>query len=87
MKESFGSSCHGAGRRMSRTEARRRIRGDELRRQLETKGVSVNAGSIPELAEEAPEAYKDVDQVVDVINRAKIASKVASLKPVAVIKG
>ncbi|MCL4406017.1 MAG: RtcB family protein [Patescibacteria group bacterium] len=87
MKESFGSSCHGAGRRMSRTEARRKIRGGELKQKLSAEGVSINAGSISGLAEEAPEAYKDVDQVVDVISRSGIAAKIARMKPVAVIKG
>lgn len=87
MKESFGSSCHGAGRRMSRTEARRRIRGGELKQELSAEGISINAGSLSGLAEEAPEAYKDVDQVVEVIDRSGIASKIASMKPLAVIKG
>jgi tRNA-splicing ligase RtcB len=87
MKRSFGSSCHGAGRLMSRSRARKEIRGDELRRQLLAQGVEIRAGSLPGLAEEAPRAYKDVDLVVETVSRAGIARKVARLKPVAVIKG
>lgn len=87
MKESFGSSCHGAGRRMSRTQARREIKGEALEKELMSKGVVVNVGSRRGLAEEAPEAYKDIDTVVDVVHNAGIAKKVARLKPIAVIKG
>lgn len=84
---SFGSSCHGAGRRMSRTRAKKEVSVEELRQRLESMGIVVNAGSAKGLTEEAPEAYKDVDEVVDVIHEAGIANKVARLKPVAVIKG
>jgi tRNA-splicing ligase RtcB len=84
---SFGSSCHGAGRRMSRTRARKEVSVEELRQRLESMGIVVNAGSAKGLTEEAPEAYKDVNEVVDVIHEAGIANKVARLKPVAVIKG
>ena len=87
MSLSFGSCCHGAGRVMSRHEAKRSVRGDQLRRDLEERGVRVRAGSLPGLAEEAPQAYKDVDAVVEVVTRAGIASRVARLRPVAVIKG
>ena len=87
MKRSFGSSCHGAGRVMSRSKAKREVRGDDLRRELEASGITVRAGSLPGLAEEAPKAYKDVDLVVETVSRAGIAKKVARLKPVAVIKG
>ena len=87
MIRSFGSSCHGAGRVMSRSRAKREVRGDELRRQLQQQGVEVRAGSLPGLAEEAPHAYKDVDMVVETVSRAGIARKVARLRPVAVIKG
>lgn len=87
LRESFGSSCHGAGRRMSRTEAKRRVRGAELKQSLEDKGIVVESGSLSGLAEEAPEAYKDVDEVVEVIHQAGIARKVARLKPLAVMKG
>jgi tRNA-splicing ligase RtcB len=87
MEESFGSTCHGAGRRMSRTQAKRQIRGAELKQELQKRGIVVNAGSLSGLAEEAPEAYKDVNEVVEVVHTAGIAQKVARLRPVAVIKG
>lgn len=87
MEQSFGSSCHGAGRTMSRNEAKRSIRGDRLRDGLEHDGIRVRAGSLPGLAEEAPRAYKDVDEVVKVVSGADIARKVARLVPLAVIKG
>jgi len=87
MALAFGSTCHGAGRRMSRHQAKRTIRGDRLKQTLEAQGVQVRAGSLPGLAEEAPEAYKDVDAVVGVVVGAGIAAKVARLRPVAVIKG
>jgi tRNA-splicing ligase RtcB len=84
---SFGSSCHGAGRVMSRARAKREVRGDRLRGELEQEGIQVRAGSMPGLAEEAPRAYKDVSRVVDVVSQAGIARKVARLRPLAVIKG
>jgi tRNA-splicing ligase RtcB len=87
MQRSFGSSCHGAGRVMSRSQAKKTVRGDELRRELEREGIQVRAGSMPGLAEEAPSAYKDVDAVVETVAAAGIAKKVARLRPVAVIKG
>jgi tRNA-splicing ligase RtcB len=87
MAQSFGSTCHGAGRVMSRSQAKREIRGDTLRKELEADGIAVRAGSLPGLAEEAPRAYKDVDQVIEVVSRAGIAKKVARLRPVVVIKG
>lgn len=87
MARSFGSTCHGAGRTMSRTQAKKRIRGEDLRRDLETQGVTVRAGSLAGLAEEAPQAYKDVDAVVRTVDAAGIARRVARLRPVAVVKG
>jgi len=87
MKETFGTVCHGAGRRMSRHAAARAIRGEDLKRDLEAKGIVVRGGSWRGLAEEAPLAYKDVDRVVDVVDRAGIAKKVARLKPLVVVKG
>jgi tRNA-splicing ligase RtcB len=84
---SFGSTCHGAGRVMSRHKAKRSIRGDQLRQELEHAGISVRAGSMPGLAEEAPKAYKDVSQVVETVSHAGIAHKVARLRPIAVVKG
>ena len=87
MERSFGSTCHGAGRTMSRSQAKRMVRGDDLRTKLEAAGIYVRAGSLAGLAEEAPQAYKDVDAVVETVVGAKIARKVARLVPVAVIKG
>lgn len=87
MKESFGSTCHGAGRMMSRSEAKRRIRGTELKNALEARGISVMADSMPGLAEEAPDAYKDVSQVVEICVGARISRKVAKMVPIGVLKG
>jgi tRNA-splicing ligase RtcB len=87
MAQSFGSTCHGAGRVMSRKRAKKTIRGDRLRNQLQSEGIRIRAGSMPGLAEEAPQAYKDVDAVVEVVAKAGIAKKVARLRPVVVIKG
>jgi len=87
MERSWGSTCHGAGRVMSRSKAKREIRGDQLRMQLEQSGIKVHAGSMSGLAEEAPQAYKDVDAVVETVAAAGIARKVARLRPMAVIKG
>jgi tRNA-splicing ligase RtcB (3'-phosphate/5'-hydroxy nucleic acid ligase) len=84
---SFGSTCHGAGRAMSRGEAKRTRPGHEVRRELERQGIIVRCPSSSELAEEAPTAYKDVERVVDVVHRAGLARKVARLKPLGVVKG
>jgi tRNA-splicing ligase RtcB (3'-phosphate/5'-hydroxy nucleic acid ligase) len=77
MERSFGTTCHGAGRAMSRTAARKRIGGAELRRQLEAQGIVVRCPSNKGLAEEAPFAYKDVERVVEVVERAGLARRVA----------
>jgi tRNA-splicing ligase RtcB len=87
MEQSFGSSCHGSGRLMSRHQAKRNVRGDKLRQELEAEGIHIRAGSMAGLAEEAPQAYKDVDQVVQAVVGGGIARKVARLRPLAVIKG
>lgn len=87
MAQSFGSTCHGAGRMMSRSRAKKEVQGGELRRELEQQGIRVRAGSLAGLAEEAPVAYKDVDRVIEVVHGAGIARKVARLVPVAVVKG
>ena len=87
MARSFGSSCHGAGRVMSREKAKKSVRGEALRQELERNGIHVRAGSMSGLAEEAPQAYKDVDAVVATVVGAGIARKVARLRPVAVVKG
>lgn len=87
MQRAFGSSCHGAGRVMSRQQAKKQVRGEALRQELEADGIRVRAGSMSGLAEEAPQAYKDVDAVVETVAGAEIARKVARLRPVAVVKG
>ena len=87
MEDTFGSTCHGAGRLMSRGEARRRVRGERLRDDLERAGIVVRAKSMSGLAEEAPQAYKDLDRVVDVVHKAGIARKVARTRPMGVMKG
>jgi tRNA-splicing ligase RtcB len=87
LEHTFGSACHGAGRRMSRTGARRRIRGAELRRELEAEGIVVRCPSQRGLAEEAPFAYKDVERVVGVVELAGLAAPVARLRPLGVVKG
>jgi tRNA-splicing ligase RtcB len=86
-ERSLGSCCHGAGRLWSRTRARNEIRGDDLRSTLERQGIIVRAGSLPGLAEEAPNAYKDVDAIVETVVAVGIALKVARLRPLVVIKG
>jgi tRNA-splicing ligase RtcB len=87
MSQAFGSTCHGAGRTMSRHQAKRSVQGPVLRRELEAGGIRVRAGSMAGLAEEAPAAYKDVDRVVSVVHEAGLARRVARLTPLAVIKG
>lgn len=87
MERSFGSTCHGAGRVMSRSKAKKTVWGEDLRKSLQSSGIQVRAGSMAGLAEEAPQAYKDVDDVVSTVAGAGIARKVARLVPVAVIKG
>ena len=87
MRDAFGSCCHGAGRRMSRSKARKQVHGKTLREQLRERGIIIQSRSDIGLAEEAPLAYKDVDNVVSVIREAGIASTVARLKPMAVVKG
>jgi tRNA-splicing ligase RtcB (3'-phosphate/5'-hydroxy nucleic acid ligase) len=87
MQRSFGTTCHGAGRRMSRTRARKQIGGKELRQRLESEGITVRCPSNKGLTEEAPFAYKDVDAVVDVVERAGLARRVAQLRPIGVVKG
>jgi len=86
-EESFGSTCHGAGRRMSRTAARKAARGRSIVREMEDRGILVRADGYATIAEEMPEAYKDVADVVEVVHGAGISRKVARLVPLAVIKG
>jgi tRNA-splicing ligase RtcB len=87
MKESFGSSCHGAGRVLSRKAAIRQGGGRSIARELEAAGVQVLARGRHTLSEEMPEAYKNVDEVVDVVDRAGLARKVVRMRPLGVVKG
>jgi len=87
MKETFGSTCHGAGRLQSRAAAKRSLRGIDIARSLAARGITVKAGSMASLAEEASEAYKDVSDVVDITHNAGISLKVARAVPIGVIKG
>ena len=87
MQESFGSTCHGAGRQLSRRKAKETVVYDRLCRALHDAGIEVRAASAKGLIEEAPEAYKAVDQVVDVMAETGIAVKVARLRPIAIVKG
>lgn len=83
----FASAAHGAGRVMSRRQAKKRRPGKDVRSDLETGGVAVRPGSVALLSEEAPYAYKDVDEVVDVCRLAGLAAPVARLRPLGVVKG
>jgi len=87
MEETFGSTCHGAGRVMSRTAAKKASKGRAIQRELEDKGILVRWTGRSTLAEEIPEAYKDISQVVEVVHGAGISKKVAKLRPIAVVKG
>lgn len=87
MRLSWGSTCHGAGRLLSRKAAVKRMAGEALRRELESKGVIVEAGHVRTLSEEAPYAYKDVSRVVDVCVKAGLSIKVAKMRPLGVLKG
>ena len=87
MKQTFGSVCHGAGRTMSRKKAKKIVDIGELRREFEKKGIILRVASRGELGEEAPIAYKDIDNVVNVVHEAGLARKVARLRPLGVVKG
>jgi tRNA-splicing ligase RtcB len=87
MQESFGTTCHGAGRVMSRTAARKSSFAQNARQRLEEKGILVRAESRDGISEEIPEAYKDVDAVINVVHNAGLSKRVARLKPIGVIKG
>jgi tRNA-splicing ligase RtcB len=87
MKETFGSTCHGAGRVMSRTAAKKGVKGWDVVQALAKKGITVRATSMSELPEEASEAYKDVSEVIEVAHKAGISRKVVKTSPIGVIKG
>jgi tRNA-splicing ligase RtcB len=86
-RETFGSSAHGAGRKMGRRAAKRAAKGRNLKRELEDKGILVRAASKATVDEEMPEAYKDATEVVDTTDGAGIGKKVARLRPLIVVKG
>jgi tRNA-splicing ligase RtcB len=86
-RETFGSACHGAGRVLSRHQAKKAAKGRSIVRELEDRGIIVKGASRATLVEEIPDAYKDVNDVVNVVQGAGIAKKVARLKPIGVIKG
>lgn len=87
MEETFGSSCHGAGRNLSRTKALKKAKGRDLVGELKQKGISIQAKGYRTIAEEMSDAYKDVSDVVDVMHKEGITRKVAKIRPVGVIKG
>jgi tRNA-splicing ligase RtcB len=87
MEETFGSTAHGAGRTMSRHQAKRRVWGETLLQEMEARGIVVRAASKSGVAEEAGFAYKNLADVVDVIHRLDISRRVVSLKPIGNIKG
>jgi len=87
MKESWGSTCHGAGRVMSRTAAKKIARGKSIEKELEKKGIIVIAKGKETIAEEMPDAYKDVNEVVDIVQKAGLSRKVAKVVPLGVVKG
>ena len=87
MDTTFGSVCHGAGRAMSRSQAKNRLNPKEVSKELEDKNILVSCNHAHELCEEAPQAYKDIENVMEVVTKAGLASKVAKLVPLGVIKG
>jgi len=87
MRETFGSVCHGAGRLLSRTAARKGRDAREVQRKLEEQGILVRSETRDGILEEIPDAYKDVDEVIEVVHQAGLARKVARLRPMGVIKG
>ena len=87
MEETFGSTCHGAGRVLSRKAAKKASKGRAIHRELEDKGILVKWTGRSTLAEEIPEAYKDISEVVEVVHGAGISKKVAKLRPIGVVKG
>ena len=87
MEDTFGSTAHGSGRTMSRTQAKREVRGDQLQKDMEKRGIYVRAVSMAGLAEEAGRAYKDINDVIDAVSKAGISKPVVGLKPIGNVKG
>ena len=86
-EETFGSTAHGSGRTMSRTQARKEVRGDQLQKEMEKRGIYVRTASYSGLAEEAGFAYKPISEVVDTMDKAGISKKLVAFKPIGNIKG
>lgn len=87
MEETFGSTCHGAGRAQSRNKSRRALSYNDVLQKLQDQGIAIRVASPKLVMEEAPESYKDVSEVVDTCHHAGISNKVLKLRPIAVIKG
>ncbi|MDD5086735.1 MAG: RtcB family protein [Candidatus Nanoarchaeia archaeon] len=87
LDKTFGSSCHGSGRAMSRNAALKKFRGEQVNEELKVKGIVGKASNWKSFAEEAPECYKDVEQVVDSVDKAGISPKVVRIQPMGVLKG
>ena len=87
MKDTFGTTCHGAGRAWSRAKSRRNLDYLDVLKKMEDKGISIRVASPKLVMEEAPESYKNVDDVVDTCHAAGISKKALKLRPIAVIKG
>ena len=87
MEQTWGSTCHGAGRVMSRTAAKKMSKGRSIVKEMEEAGIIVRGASMGTLTEEIPESYKDVNEVVEIVHNAGLSRKVARLKPLGVIKG
>jgi len=87
MRETFGSSCHGAGRQMSRKAAIENLNINDIRSRMADQGIYLRSGSDEGVLEEAPDAYKDVNQVIEVVCGAGLTAKVAKLTPIGVVKG
>ncbi|HEY5599595.1 MAG TPA: RtcB family protein, partial [Candidatus Manganitrophaceae bacterium] len=87
MSETFGSAAHGSGRTMSRTQARKKFRGDQLQKDLKARGIYVRTASYAGLAEEAGPSYKDIDEVIEACDRAGISKKVVKFVPIGNVKG
>ncbi|MCX6743479.1 MAG: RtcB family protein, partial [Candidatus Parcubacteria bacterium] len=85
--ETFGSVCHGAGRNLSRSAAKRGVSGRQIKEELAKRGILVRCASYSDIAEEAPFAYKDIENVVEIVAKAGLAIKVAQMRPLGVVKG
>jgi len=87
MEKTFGSTCHGAGRTLSRAAAKRNLKNQDILNQLKAKGIVLNAAEFELLAEEAPQAYKDIDMIIDTVKKANLSKPVARMVPLIVLKG